>query len=58
MIPALNRRIVPLMQPSKVVDHAYRVYKQNWAAITLSLGIKGTDALLRHGSVHEGGPAD
>ncbi|MGH2837949.1 MAG: D-arabinono-1,4-lactone oxidase, partial [Thermoleophilaceae bacterium] len=26
VIPALNRRIVPLMQPSKVVDHAYRVY--------------------------------
>ncbi len=26
LIPALNRRIVPLMQPSKVVDHAYRVY--------------------------------
>jgi FAD-linked oxidoreductase len=26
IIPALNRRIVPLMQPSKVVDHAYRVY--------------------------------
>ena len=25
-IPALNRRIVPLMQPSKVVDYAYRVY--------------------------------
>jgi len=25
-IPALNRRVVPLMQPSKVVDHAYRVY--------------------------------
>ena len=25
-IPALNRRIVPLLQPSKVVDHAYRVY--------------------------------
>jgi L-gulonolactone oxidase len=25
-IPALNRRIVPMMQPSKVVDHAYRVY--------------------------------
>jgi L-gulono-1,4-lactone dehydrogenase len=25
-IPALNRRIVPLMQSSKVVDHAYRVY--------------------------------
>lgn len=26
VIPSLNRRIVPLMQPSKVVDHAYRVY--------------------------------
>lgn len=26
VIPALNRRIVPLLQPSKVVDHAYRVY--------------------------------
>jgi L-gulono-1,4-lactone dehydrogenase len=26
IIPPLNRRIVPLMQPSKVVDHAYRVY--------------------------------
>jgi L-gulonolactone oxidase len=26
IIPALNRRVVPLMQPSKVVDHAYRVY--------------------------------
>jgi L-gulonolactone oxidase len=26
VIPALNRRIVPLMQPSKVIDHAYRVY--------------------------------
>jgi L-gulonolactone oxidase len=26
LIPSLNRRIVPLMQPSKVVDHAYRVY--------------------------------
>ncbi len=25
-IPWLNRRIVPLLQPSKVVDHAYRVY--------------------------------
>ncbi len=25
-IPALNRRIVPMLQPSKVVDHAYRVY--------------------------------
>jgi L-gulono-1,4-lactone dehydrogenase len=25
-IPALNRRIVPLLQPSKVIDHAYRVY--------------------------------
>jgi L-gulonolactone oxidase len=26
VIPALNRRVVPLMQPSKVADHAYRVY--------------------------------
>ena len=26
IIPALNRRLVPLMQPSKVIDHAYRVY--------------------------------
>jgi L-gulonolactone oxidase len=26
VIPALNRRFVPLMGPSKVVDHAYRVY--------------------------------
>ena len=26
IIPGLNRRVVPLMQPSKVVDHAYRVY--------------------------------
>jgi L-gulonolactone oxidase len=26
VIPALNRRFVPLMAPSKVVDHAYRVY--------------------------------
>jgi L-gulono-1,4-lactone dehydrogenase len=26
VIPALNRRIVPLLQPSKVIDHAYRVY--------------------------------
>ena len=26
IIPALNRRFVPLMGPSKVVDHAYRVY--------------------------------
>ena len=26
IIPALNRRVVPLMQPSKVVDHAHRVY--------------------------------
>ena len=26
IIPALNRRVVPLMQPSKVIDHAYRVY--------------------------------
>ncbi len=25
-IPALNRRIVPLLQPSTVIDHAYRVY--------------------------------
>ena len=25
-IPALNRRVVPLMQPSKVIDRAYRVY--------------------------------
>ena len=25
-IPALNRRVVPLMQPSKTIDHAYRVY--------------------------------
>jgi L-gulono-1,4-lactone dehydrogenase len=25
-IPALNRRIVPLLQPSKVIDYAYRVY--------------------------------
>ena len=25
-IPALSRRIVPLMQPSVVTDHAYRVY--------------------------------
>jgi len=25
-IPALNRRVVPLMQPSKVIDYAYRVY--------------------------------
>jgi L-gulonolactone oxidase len=26
IIPALNRRIVPLMGPGKVIDHAYRVY--------------------------------
>jgi L-gulono-1,4-lactone dehydrogenase len=26
VIPGLNRRFVPLMGPSKVVDHAYRVY--------------------------------
>ncbi len=26
VIPALNRRVVPLMQPSKTIDHAYRVY--------------------------------
>lgn len=26
LIPGLSRRFVPLMQPSKVVDHAYRVY--------------------------------
>ena len=25
-IPALNRAVVPLMQPSRVIDHAYRVY--------------------------------
>jgi L-gulonolactone oxidase len=41
IIPALNRRVVPLMQPSKVVDHAYRVYasRRNIAFTEMEYGI-------------------
>ena len=46
VIPALNRRIVPLMQPSKVVDHAYRVYasRRNIPFTEMEYGIPRTAA--------------
>ncbi len=52
MIPALNRRIVPLMQPSKVIDHAYRVYasRRNIPFTEMEYGIPreaATEAIRR-----------
>jgi L-gulonolactone oxidase len=46
VIPALNRRIVPLMQPSKVIDHAYRVYasRRNIPFTEMEYGIPRTAA--------------
>jgi len=52
IIPALNRRIVPLMQPSRVVDHAYRVYasRRNIKFTEMEYGIPraaGAEAIRR-----------
>jgi L-gulonolactone oxidase len=52
VIPALSRRLVPLMQPSKVVDHAYRVYasRRNIPFTEMEYGIPreaGAEAIRR-----------
>ena len=51
-IPALSRRIVPLMQPSVVTDHAYRVYasRRNIPFTEMEYGIPreaGAEAVRR-----------
>ena len=52
VIPALNRRIVPLMQPSVTTDHAYRVYasRRNIPFTEMEYGIPreaGAEAVRR-----------
>ena len=51
-IPALSRRIVPLMQPSVTIDHAYRVYasRRNIPFTEMEYGIPreaGAEAVRR-----------
>ena len=51
-IPAINRRIVPLMQPSVTIDHAYRVYasRRNIPFTEMEYGIPreaGAEAVRR-----------